>query len=313
MKKSFIVFAILASLYAYNLVCVSSLERIAKIIDDALEQENPVSLHQELAQARIDLEKAIFEPHQAYSQLTLDQKVDFNDCKDLLATMYIEGLGGPAYPDDGVRIIIELLNTRASHPDQVSEFIQNAFISNAQNLLTELENLIKTRLASHPEESEVDNLFLVRYALALLYSQDNEFHDQAKARELLRSIIAQKNTDIALKNKARVLMIKILLSPENYSDQQSIEANNITIGSLLRTIVGSSYDTHGEFIGNSFPEDAEYAKATQAALFPGDVPYIQQQLPEPPPQEPMVSTPAYQPSEQITDLLPPLPKLFNTP
>ncbi len=193
----------------------------------------------------------------------IKEKQIINTARYVLAFYKIVGVGGPQFTDDGVRMLQELLETYFKDYREIPTSLKKDFFINC--------NFFLNYALKHQARDSTINIYTIYYTLAYLYQLKTNVHSEPQAIDYLIMIIRAfdeivekgswsiyRPVDIALCNKARVLLAKIYLNHHDQIDTQNVQK-------LLQAVVQSSFqgDT---FIGNSTKEDADFAKAALMAL-----------------------------------------------
>ncbi len=190
--------------------------------------------------------------HPKNAPQSLEEMQRVNTALFVLGLYSCSGVGGPLFCDNGIRMIQEVLESYAHNSMTLPDSIKQNFFSICKHFLNEALDKGK-RLHN-------SDMYKSLYTLAYLYQLKSPVNNEQYAIGYLTQIIwaPQEAVDIALRNKARVLLAKIYI-------QQKNPQHNQTIKSLLEKVVESSLKD-GQFIGNSTPEDAAYAQSTLAAM-----------------------------------------------
>lgn len=175
-----------------------------------------------------------------FESISIEDQKKINGAEFLLSIMQIAGLGGPFFPDDGVKQLQTLIKRFITNPKTFPAYIEPVFQEDCMHFLN---------LASN----NVDNIFEVTFAQALLLGTGNTaYADYHRVRLLNEIVYSQEKIDSGIKNKARSLLAKILIQRNN-------PENNSKIYSILTDI------TNDTFV---FPDDLQYAQDTIKKLYP---------------------------------------------
>ncbi len=218
-----------------------------------LDEQRAPTMDQNMMSYREKLEKEAFSEESSLNTKRIKQR---NFAALVLGLYQVAGVGGPEYDEDGIRNIVTVLNHYFYNQETLPSCIKDTFPTVVRNCFRQAAD-------------NGSNYYQALYALAFLYQGPTGIRNPERALHHLQTIIQAPHerrpwdtpVDIALRNRARVLKAKILLQDNQPPYSQEIR-------DLLYTVLSSSHDDDGEFIGNCYPEDAMQAKLMVRLHFP---------------------------------------------